>query len=501
MDLPCVQAAIACPQSILAASVGDETVVMQNACLPSVAGPLPSNTVYMGVPPTSKRWTFLSSLKDNATLRLGCGMVLCLNVVVLLLAVAVSLLPVAAIVAAIHSLPAHTVHSLAASVGSCNSPAYRNAYHLTPVKVGQFAAGTAAWCDYQAETCSTSSFLSEMGSRVYEQADPVRSIGNQVSPRRVPCRADGCAHFDDDLPDSLPRCISNVSRMEWCPEMLLFLRNASMAGVGVLPPCVMDLLIECNQKAIVTALDWVPTSDIVPPLTCARLAAEDMFTLYSWREPVETLQSCARLMLAHLVLYITFIFTTILGKKLLVGRFQSGTWDLLDVRSNEWIRSTGYALSYIMFSHETLSKALTGSQWQVVLYRLSGLRVGKRVFVDRDVVIMGARKRMPRSISSVRMHERAAVLTRYPALLCPDEDLVLLGDGACVGAGAYLAAHELTRNGKLKRGPIVVGADCTVGPSARLTPHVTVEAGCNVPALACALPGETFRRRSQAKGD
>ena len=55
-----------------------------------------------------------------------------------------------------------------------------------------------------------------------------------------------------------------------------------------------------------------------------------------------------------------------------------------------------------------------------------------------------------------------------------------------MGAGAYLAAHELTRNGKFIRGPIVVGADCTVGPCARLTPHVTVEAGSNVPALACA---------------
>ena len=77
----------------------------------------------------------------------------------------------------------------------------------------------------------------------------------------------------------------------------------------------------------------------------------------------------------------------------------------------------------------------------------------------------------------------------------------MLGDDACVGAGAYLAAHELTRNGKLKRGTIIVGADCTVGPSARLTPHVTVEAGCSVPALTCALPGEKFRRRSQAKGD
>ena len=69
-----------------------------------------------------------------------------------------------------------------------------------------------------------------------------------------------------------------------------------------------------------------------------------------------------------------------------------------------------------------------------------------------------------------------------------------------MGAGAYLAAHELTRNGKFKRGPIIVGADCTVGPCARLTPHVTVEAGNNVPALVCALPGQTFQRRSQPKG-
>ena len=77
----------------------------------------------------------------------------------------------------------------------------------------------------------------------------------------------------------------------------------------------------------------------------------------------------------------------------------------------------------------------------------------------------------------------------------------MLGDGVCVGAGAFLAAHKITRNGKLKRGPIIVGADCTVGPGARLTPHVTVEAGSNVPALVCALPGQTFRRRPQVKGD
>ena len=83
-----------------------------------------------------------------------------------------------------------------------------------------------------------------------------------------------------------------------------------------------------------------------------------------------------------------------------------------------------------------------------------------------------------------------------PLVRCADEDLILLEDGVCVGFGVYLLAHEMTRNGKLKRGPIIIGADCTVGPSARLAVGGTVEAGSNVPALVCALPGQTFRRRS-----
>ena len=40
--------------------------------------------VHMGVPPTAKQWSLLSGLKDHATLRLGRGMVLCYNVVLLL---------------------------------------------------------------------------------------------------------------------------------------------------------------------------------------------------------------------------------------------------------------------------------------------------------------------------------------------------------------------------------------------------------------------------------
>ena len=173
--------------------------------------------VHMGVPPTAKRWGVSSSPKDHAALRLGCGLVVCFNVVYLLMAVAVSLLPVAAVVAAIHTLPMHMAQQLAASAGSCHSPAYVEAYHITSFELGHVVEGTAAWCDAETDGCSISSFLSEMGSRVYEQADPARSIGNQVSPKRVPCGANG---FDDDLPDSLPlpRCISNVSRMEQCPE-------------------------------------------------------------------------------------------------------------------------------------------------------------------------------------------------------------------------------------------------------------------------------------------
>ena len=79
-----------------------------------------------------------------------------------------------------------------------------------------------------------------------------------------------------------------------------------------------------------------------------------------------------------------------------------------------------------------------------------------------------------------------------PLVCFPDEDLIVLGDGACLGAYAYLLGHELTRNGKLKRGPVVVGAGSIVGPAARLSPFVTTEADSNVPALVSALPGQKF---------
>ena len=385
------QAAITCPQSIIAASIGREAVTVQNACLPSVLGPLPSNAVYMGVPPTAKRWTVPSSLKDHVTLQLGCGSVICFNVIFLLMSVAVSLLPVAAIVAAIYTLPVSIAQDLAASAGSCNTPIWTDTYHMTSFELGQAVMDTSAWCDAQTDDCSVNSFLSEMNNRVYEKNDPARLIG-------VPCRAvDGCAYFDDDT-NSLPHCIANISGTQWYPELLMLLRNASKAEVETLPPSVMDGLVECTRQAIVTALDWVPTSNLVPPLICARLSAEELLKTYSWREPLETLHSCVRLMLANLVFYIAFIATGILWQKLLVGRFQSGVWDFWDFRSNEWIRQTGGNFLSNLNAYElTLSKALAGSQWRMVLYRLAGVRVGKRVFVDRDVELMGALKRMLRS--------------------------------------------------------------------------------------------------------
>ena len=157
-----------------------------------------------------------------------------------------------------------------------------------------------------------------------------------------------------------------------------------------LPASMVDGLVACTQQAIVTALDWVPTSNLVPPLTCARLAAEDMLRKYSWRKPLETLQTCVRLMLAKLIFYVAFILTAILWKRVLIGRFQTGAWDVWDVRSNAWITQ----FSFCEFLTQRVMN-LNGSQWRVVIYRLSGVRAGKRVFLDRDVVLMGARKRMP----------------------------------------------------------------------------------------------------------
>ena len=75
--------------------------------------------------------------------------------------------------------------------------------------------------------------------------------------------------------------------------------------------------------------------------------------------------------------------------------FKSGVCDTFDVRSNEWIRTFGgNILAEIDVREHTLSKALQGSQWRMIFYRLFGVRVGKRVFVDRDVVLAGALKCM-----------------------------------------------------------------------------------------------------------
>ena len=383
------QAAITCPESILAVSIGDEAVVIQNACLPSISGPLPSNKVYLGVPPTTKQWTFPTSLKGHATLQLSCGMVFCYNVVVLLLALAVSLLPVAAVVAAIHTLPMSISQNLAATAGACNSPAYADAYHFTPYEMRELVASNAAWCDAQVDGCGIS--IGDIVSRVLKQVDPARTV--RAAQRTImPCQTDNCVHFDDDVPDELPRCIANASRTGWCPEVLLLMRNATVVVVGVQPPCVMDVLVDCTQQAIVTALNWVPTGDLVPPPVCARRVAGELLTTFSWRTPLETLQNCMRLMLANLAFYIAFICTAIVLKKQTLGHFRSGAWDVWDVRSQEWIRQiAGHLLKFIGDADFTLSTALNGSQWRVILYRLSGMRAGKQVFLDRDVVIMGAR--------------------------------------------------------------------------------------------------------------
>ena len=340
----------------------------------------------MGTPPTAKQWTLPSGLGEHTTLLLSYKMELCFNIAVLLMAVAVSLLLVMpAVLAAIYALPTHLAQNLATSAGACNSPAYLDSYRVTPFKMGQLVTGTVSWCDAQTDGCSISSFLNELSSSVYEQADPARRIDATRN------------YMSHDAPDTLPRCIANGSQPDVCPEVLLLMRNITTATEeGVLPLCVMEVLVECNQQAIVEALDWVPVGNLVPLSICVRRSTETMLALYSWHEPLEVLANCIRLMLALFTCSIAFTIMAIIGKKLLVGRFRSGTWNVWDVRSREWIKqSFGNNLAYlIMFADTTLSKALHGSQWQLVIYGFSGMHVGKRVFVDRDAVIMGAFRHM-----------------------------------------------------------------------------------------------------------
>ena len=364
-------------------------MVVQNACLPSISGPLPSNKVYFGVPPTTKQWTLPTTLRGHATLQLSSGMVFCFNGVTLLLALAVSLLPFAAVVTAIHTLPTSISQNLAVAAGACNSPAYADAYHFTSDKMRELVVSNAARCDAQIDGCSIS--MGDIVSRMLKQVDPARTV-RAAQRTTVPCQTDDCAHFDDDLPDELPRCITNASRTGWCPEVLPLMRNVTMVVGGALPPCVMDVLVKCAQQAIVTALNWVPTGNLVPPPVCARRVAEELLTAFSWRSPLETLQSCIRLMLANIAFYIAFLCTALVLKKLTMGHFRSGDWTFWDVRSQEWTRQVaGYLLKSIGDAEFTLSKALNGSQLRVILYRLFGMRAGKQVFMDRDVVIMGAR--------------------------------------------------------------------------------------------------------------
>ena len=379
-----MQAAIACPESVLAVSIGDEAVVVQNACLPSISGPLPSNKVYFGVPPTTKQWSIPKSLKGHPTLQLSCGKVFCFNVVLLVLGLAASLLPVGAVATAIHTLPTGISQTLAAAAGACNSPAYGEAYRFTPHEMrAGLLASNVAWCDAQADGCSIS--IGDIVSHMLKQVDPARTT-RAAQRTVVPCQTDNCVRFDDDV----PHCIANASRTGWCPEVLLFMHNATLVAGGAQPPCVIDVLLECTQQAIVTALNWVPTGNMMPPPVCARRVAGELFTAFSWRTPLETLLNCMRLMLANLVFFVVFICSAIVLKKQTMGHFRSGDWDFWDVRSLEWIRqAVGYLVKFIGDADFTLSKALNGSQWRVILYRLLGMRAGKQVFLDKDVVIMG----------------------------------------------------------------------------------------------------------------
>ena len=95
-------------------------------------------------------------------------------------------------------------------------------------------------------------------------------------------------------------------------------------------------------------------------------------------------------MLANLIFFVVFICSAIVLKKQTIGHFRSGDWDVWDVRSLEWIRQAVTNLvKFIGDADFTLSIALNGSQCRVILYRLLGMRAGKHVFLDKDVVIMG----------------------------------------------------------------------------------------------------------------
>ena len=246
------------------------------------------------------------------------------------------------------------------------------------------------------------------------------------------------------------------------------LNSTGSAAEAELIKCEDKLIDACRRAQILDTLQipaaaYPPGRDeLVAPAACGREVLSRFFVYFSWREPAKLLRRVARLQLFSFVASLALILLSIIFYRLLLcRRFRSGETKLHDVRDGECLRNSfGYPEWVVQNNnYAILPYGISGSQLYVNIARVNGMRIGSRVFVDRDVD-----------------HLR-------------DGDLVDIGDDAVLCSASGIIGHDLT-NGchVMRRAQVSVPRGCRVGECARLGSGVV--ATSDVPPLFSSLPDE-----------
>ena len=218
------------------------------------------------------------------------------------------------------------------------------------------------------------------------------------------------------------------------------------------------MIARCPRALDAYVLGRAPAGRVLPPQPCARMVAISFFMNYSWRRPVLMLLSLLVWQLAMLVFELLLLLVFVLAKWLFVGRFIAERTPLTTTRS---VLQVAFGYTHLEFANSAFLTAMRGAQARVLVFRAFGAKLGKRVFLDRDVSVM-------------------------------DADLLHVGDDAVVCTGTYLAGHELTHGMSMMRGPVTVGERCRLGESTRFGPNVSISDGLHVAPMTSTMPGEEW---------
>tara|TARA_B110001452_G_scaffold26944_1_gene21145 strand:- start:81 stop:1865 length:1785 start_codon:yes stop_codon:yes gene_type:complete len=462
--------------------VGEMAVVLNGACC---LGPVADGVVAHGAPPTHSHWS-RDVAAERAKLRAarparGCYAAANGCLVFIALAAFPALVLCAGISAWDLTMSAQSKWSARLTVGACNTAAYRELAALPTASVR--AQLRSAYVGAGCSSNDTSAFPACVRGAALETAEAVAARvdegwGGQPAGVAQVCRSSrSCAHFDDTPDaDALPDCWEDELPRLNCSlrgkqalasldaaafEAALLSRDDRRRGGNAtdddddddddarleLRECGDLLLDACRRDQLTATLrigddaaSYPPRGTRVAPRACGEEVLQQLFVQLSWRRPLRLLELFARLQLFYLVQIATLLALVLLVFRLLGGRFRPGTTTLFDVRSGDILRlAFGYPSDFLhRNAFSAMPYGINGSQLLVGLCRLEGMRIGRRVFVDRDVDLQ-------------------------------DGELITIGDDAVVGTSASIVGHDLVVGcHQMLRNAVHVPAACRVGEAARL---------------------------------